>query len=178
MPKRLTPQLRSRLRRVRLFLCDVDGVLTDGSVWMGDGVETKRFNIRDGLGLKILQQYGIRVGWVSRRPSSATRARARDLKIDFLMQKDAGKLDAVESVLSRTGLTWPELCFVGDDIVDTGVMRRAGVGVAVADAVPEARAAADFVTLARGGRGAVREVVEAILTAQGKWSRVVTDYAG
>ena len=99
------------------------------------------------------------------------------MKIDFLLQKDAGKLDAVASILKKTGVTWPEICYVGDDIVDSGVLRRAGVAVAVADAVDEARAAADMVTAAAGGRGAVREVVEAILTAQGKWSRVVSDYA-
>jgi 3-deoxy-D-manno-octulosonate 8-phosphate phosphatase (KDO 8-P phosphatase) len=175
---KITSKLRCRLRQVKLFLCDVDGVLTDGSVWMGNGVETKRFNIRDGLGLKILQQQGIQVGWISRRPSSATRARAKDLKIDFLMQKDAGKLASVESILKQTGLDWQELCFVGDDIVDTAVLRRAGVAVAVGDGVAEAKEAADFVTKAAGGRGAVREVVELILTAQGKWNRVVSEYAG
>src|ERR1051326_8426607 len=84
------------LKRICLFLCDVDGVLTDGTVLMGNGVETKRFNIRDGLGLKILQHNGIKVGWVSRRPSSATKQRADDLKIDFLLQSDSGKVDAVE----------------------------------------------------------------------------------
>src|SRR5262245_57712592 len=115
---RLSPSLRTRLKRVKLFLCDVDGVLTDGAVWMGGGVETKRFNIRDGLGLKFLQRQGIRVGWVSRRPSSATRQRAEDLKIDFLMESDAGKVAAVETILQQSGLNWPEVCFVGDDVVD------------------------------------------------------------
>src|ERR1041385_6230520 len=101
MPKRLSSQLRSRLRRVKLFLCDVDGVLTDGTVYMGGGVESKRFNIRDGLGLKFLQRHGIKVGWVSRRPSQATRQRADDLKIDFLAQHDGGKIAAVESILRQ-----------------------------------------------------------------------------
>jgi 3-deoxy-D-manno-octulosonate 8-phosphate phosphatase (KDO 8-P phosphatase) len=169
--------LRSRFKRVRLFLCDVDGVLTDGSVWMGDGVETKRFNIRDGLGLKFLQRHGIKVGWVSRRPSSATRARANNLKIDFLVQKDAGKVAAVESLLRQAGVAWPEVCFVGDDIVDVAVFKQAGLAVAVADAVAEARAAAHYVTAAKGGHGAVRETVELILKAQNKWSRVIAEYA-
>jgi len=169
--------LQSRLGRVKLFLCDVDGVLTDGTVWMGNGVETKRFNIRDGLGLKMLQHEGIKVGWVSRRPSTATRQRARDLQIDFLLQKDGGKVACVESILRQTGLNWTDLCFVGDDVVDVGVLRRAGVAVAVGDGVSEARAAADYVTKAAGGQGAVREIVELILKAQNKWKRVLSEYA-
>jgi 3-deoxy-D-manno-octulosonate 8-phosphate phosphatase (KDO 8-P phosphatase) len=178
MPARPTSQLRSRLRRVKLFLCDVDGVLTDGTVWMGDGVETKRFNIRDGLGLKILRHVGIKVGWVSRRPSEATRQRAEDLGIDFLMQGDGGKLRFVESILTQTGLNWSEVCYVGDDIVDVGVLRRVGVAVAVADGVAEAKGSAGYVTRAAGGQGAVRETIELILKAQHKWKQVVADYAG
>ena len=177
MAPRTSTQLRARLRRVKLFLCDVDGVLTDGAVYMGGGVETKRFNIRDGLGLKFLQFNGIKVGWVSRRPSSATKQRAEDLKIDFLSQSDSGKIQAVESILNQTGLNWKEVCYVGDDVVDLGVMKRAGVAVAVGDGVAEARSAADYVTRAAGGHGAIRETVELILKAQNKWQRVVTEYA-
>ncbi len=171
------PTLAARLARVKLFLCDVDGVLTDGTVWMGNGVETKRFNIRDGLGMKMLQHHGIRIGWVSRRPSNATRQRAEDLKIDFLMQNDTGKVAAVESILKETGLNWSEVCYVGDDIVDLGVLKRAGLAVAVADGVAEAKAAADYITKATGGHGAIREMVELVLKAQDKWTRVVTEYA-
>jgi 3-deoxy-D-manno-octulosonate 8-phosphate phosphatase (KDO 8-P phosphatase) len=170
-------QLRLKLRRVKLFLCDVDGVLTDGTVWMGNGVESKGFNIRDGLGLKFLQHNGIKVGWISRRPSTATRQRAEDLKIDFLVQNDQGKVRAVESILKQTGLNWRQICFVGDDVVDISVLERAGVSAAVADAVAEARAAADYVTRACGGKGAVREMVELILKAQNRWEAVVRRYA-
>jgi 3-deoxy-D-manno-octulosonate 8-phosphate phosphatase (KDO 8-P phosphatase) len=165
------------LRRVKLFLCDVDGVLTDGSVWMGDGAEFKRFNIRDGLGLRMLQRQGIQVGWISRRTSNATRKRAEDLKIDFLLQGDIDKVGAVESILRRTGLSWRQVCFVGDDVVDLGALKRAGVAVAVADAISEVKAAADWVTKARGGRGAVRETVERVLKAQYKWQCVLREYA-
>jgi 3-deoxy-D-manno-octulosonate 8-phosphate phosphatase (KDO 8-P phosphatase) len=177
MPARSSPKLRSRLRAVKLFLCDVDGVLTDGTVWMGNGVESKRFNIRDGLGLKILRRHGIKIGWVSRRPSGATRQRAEDLGIDFLMQNDGGKVKYVESILRQTDLDWPDACYVGDDIVDLGVLRRAGFAVAVGDGVAEAKAAADYVTRAKGGHGAIREVVELILKAQNKWSQVLAEYA-
>jgi 3-deoxy-D-manno-octulosonate 8-phosphate phosphatase (KDO 8-P phosphatase) len=168
--------LNQKLARIKLFLCDVDGVLTDGAVWMGRDGETKRFNIRDGLGLKLLQHNGIKVGWVSRRPSNATKERAADLKIDFLAQGDRGKVEAVESILRQSGLNWPEVCYVGDDIVDICVLKRAGVAVAVADGVAEARASADYVTKACGGHGAVREVVEMVLRAQNKWKQTVAGY--
>src|SRR6185436_6449740 len=135
MPKPISPKLRAALKRVRLFLCDVDGVLTDGAVWMGGGVEMKRFNIRDGLGLKFLQRHGIKVGWVSRRPSSATQQRADDLKIDFLVQHAGGKIEGVEGILRQTGLKWADVCYVGDDVVDIGVLDRVGLAVAVGDGV-------------------------------------------
>ena len=174
---KLSRNLRSRLAVIKLFLCDVDGVLTDGTVWMGNGVETKRFHIRDGLGLRLLQRQGIKVGWISRRPSSATAQRAQDLKIDFLHQNDVNKVAAVESMLGRTGLEWAEVCYVGDDLVDLGVLKRVGVAVAVADGLREARAAAHYVTRAQGGHGAVREVVELILKAQNKWRPLVDEYS-
>lgn len=167
------PSLAARLKRVRLFLTDVDGVMTDGAVIMGAGGEFKRYDIRDGLGIVMLRRNGIRTGWVSCRPSAATQARAADLKIDFLAQPADGKTPAIEQILAQTSLTWAETCFVGDDVVDIGVFRKAGVAVAVADARPEAKAAAHWVTRARGGCGAVREVVERILKAQGKWRATV-----
>jgi 3-deoxy-D-manno-octulosonate 8-phosphate phosphatase (KDO 8-P phosphatase) len=176
-PMALKPTLIAKLKAVRLFLCDVDGVLTDGAIYMGDGVETKRFNIRDGLGLKFLQRHGIKVGWVSRRPSSATQQRADDLKIDFLVQHSGGKIEGVEGILRQTGMKWTDVCYVGDDVVDIGVLEKAGLGVAVGDGVAEAKAAADYVTKALGGNGAIREIVEMILKAQQKWKPVVSEYA-
>jgi len=144
---------------------------------MGNGVESKRFHVRDGLGLRLLQREGIKVGWISRRPSSATAQRARDLKVDFLRQDDVSKVSAVETLLKQTGLGWPDICYVGDDLVDLGVLARAGVAVAVGDGIREARTAADYVTKAHGGHGAVREVVELILKAQNKWQRLVEEYS-
>jgi len=181
MPKPPRPKrsrsLHRRFAGVKLFLCDVDGVLTDGTVLMGNGVESKRFNIRDGLGLRILQKEGIRVGWISRRASTATSQRAQDLKIDFLHQSDGSKVVAVEAILADTGLTWADVCYVGDDIVDLSVMRRAGVAVAVADGIEEVKRMADHVTRSHGGHGAVREVVELILKAQNKWRRLIQEYS-
>jgi 3-deoxy-D-manno-octulosonate 8-phosphate phosphatase (KDO 8-P phosphatase) len=156
-----------------LFLCDVDGVLTDGSVFIGGEQEIKQFNIRDGLGFVRLRGEGIKAGWISGRPSAATARRARELKIDFLRQEKGSKVCVVERLLAQTGFGWEEVCYVGDDIVDLGVLERAGVAVAVANGVAEARAAADYVTRTDGGHGAVREVVELILKAQNKWRRIV-----
>jgi 3-deoxy-D-manno-octulosonate 8-phosphate phosphatase (KDO 8-P phosphatase) len=178
MPSKTSPQLRSRLRRIKLFLCDVDGVLTDGSVFIGGEREFKRFNIRDGLGLILAQRAGLKVGWVSARPSAVTQIRAKELKIDFLIQQgdNLSKTGAVERLLAREKLEWSEVCFVGDDVVDLGPLARAGVGVAVADARPQVKAAADFITSAAGGRGAVRETIEMILQAQNKWAPVIAVY--
>ncbi len=165
--------------RIKLFLCDVDGVMTDGSIFIGGEREFKRFNIRDGLGLVLARRAGLKVGWVSARPSLATKLRAEELKIDFLVQQgDAtSKTAAIEQLLAQEKLNWSETCFVGDDIIDLGPLTRAGLAVAVGDAVPEAKAAAHFVTKAVGGRGAVREAVELILRAQKKWQPFIKQYS-
>jgi len=179
MSNKVSSQLRARLRRVKLFLCDVDGVMTDGAVLIGGAGEMKRFNIRDGLGLIFLRRAGFQVGWVSARPSAVTKARAAELGIDFLVQQGdrTSKTGAVEKLLRRTKLGWDAACFVGDDVVDLGPLRRAGLAVAVGDARPEVKAAAHYVTAARGGRGAIREIAELILQAQGRWDSIVAHYA-
>ena len=179
MPKPISSSLKKRLTRIKLFLCDVDGVLTDGSIFIGGEREFKRFNIRDGLGLVLARRAGLKVGWVSARPSLATKLRADELKIDFLVQQgdNISKTAAIENLLAQEQLSWAETCFVGDDIIDLGPLTRAGLAVAVGDAVSEAKAAAHFTTKAVGGRGAVREAVELILRAQGKWAQFVEKYS-
>jgi 3-deoxy-D-manno-octulosonate 8-phosphate phosphatase (KDO 8-P phosphatase) len=151
--------------------------MTDGSVFMGRGGEFKQYFVPDGLGLLLLRQSGIRVGWISARPSPATRARARDLKIDFLMQPTEGKVTAAEGLLHTLDLKWEQVCYVGDDVLDLGMLKRAGVAIAPANAVAEAKGLADWVTVARGGQGAVREVCERILKAQGKWNTIIAEHA-
>lgn len=151
----------------------MDGILTDASVLMGRGIELKRFHIRDGLGLRLLQDAGVKVGWISRRPSSATTARAEDLKIDFLVQTKGSKVAAAEDILRQTGLRWEQVAYMGDDIVDLGMLTRAGLAISVPDGNVEARKAAHHVTRLGGGQGAVREVVELILKAQRRWSSIV-----
>jgi 3-deoxy-D-manno-octulosonate 8-phosphate phosphatase (KDO 8-P phosphatase) len=174
--KQAKADLTARLRRVKLLLCDVDGVLTDGRVFLGDSKEYKAFHIQDGLGMLILQRAGIRVGWVSNRPSPASQQRADELKIDYFFQAKGSKVDAVEAILRQAQLDWEDTCFVGDDVVDLGALKRAGVSVAVANAVEEAKQMAHYVTKAHGGHGAVREVVRLILVAQNKWQDVIDHF--
>jgi len=179
MPAKISTALRRRAARIKLFLCDVDGVLTDGSIFIGGERELKRFNIRDGLGIVVARRAGLKVGWVSARPSPATKLRAEELKIDFLVQQgdNLSKTAAIENLLAQEKLNWSDVCFVGDDIIDLGPLTRAGLAVAVGDAVPEAKAAAHFVTQAVGGRGAVREAIELILRTQEKWQPFLKFYS-
>lgn len=172
-----TAQLRSRLKRIKLLLCDVDGVLTDGAIFITGEGEFKRFHVHDGLGQRLAARAGLKVGWVSARPSAVTTRRAEELKTDFIVQTRDGKVPAVERILAETGLGWADACFVGDDVVDLGVLRRVGLAIAPADGRPEARALAHFLTKASGGNGCVREVVEMILKAQGRWATVVEQHA-
>ena len=178
MSEKTDSTFQKRLEAVRLFLCDVDGILTDTSVWMGAQDEVKRFNIQDGLGLRLMQKEGFKVGWVSNRPSFATTQRALDLKIDFLVQAiDGDKVAAVERILKEAGFGWEQVCYMGDDIVDLGVLKRAGFAATVPHGVEEAKRMAHYTTLREGGQGAVREVIDLILKAQGKWERLVAHFA-
>jgi 3-deoxy-D-manno-octulosonate 8-phosphate phosphatase (KDO 8-P phosphatase) len=176
MPRKVSKGLLSRLARVRLFLSDVDGILTDATVLMGGDHEVKRFCVTDGLGLKLLRESGIKVGWISGRPSAATELRARELEIDFLHQSRNSKVEAAEEFMAKTGCNWSQVCYIGDDIVDLGMLKRVGLAVVVPDAIAEVKALAHYETKAAGGRGAVREVAELILKAQGKWDAVIKGY--
>jgi 3-deoxy-D-manno-octulosonate 8-phosphate phosphatase (KDO 8-P phosphatase) len=168
-------------RRVRLLGLDVDGVLTDNGIYVGpvagQAVEMKRFDIQDGLGLMLLRIAGIPVVWVSGRASEATTLRARELRVDDLLQVPGPKkLEAFERVLDARGIRWEEAAFVGDDLADLMVLRRVGLPIAVANAVAEVKEVAAYVTRASGGHGAVREVVEALLRARGEWTDILERY--
>jgi 3-deoxy-D-manno-octulosonate 8-phosphate phosphatase (KDO 8-P phosphatase) len=168
-------------RRIRLLGLDVDGVLTDNGIFVGpvDGevVELKRFDIQDGLGQVLMRCAGLPVVWLSGRHSEATTARARELRVEEVLQV-AGprKLEAFGALLERRGLAWEEAAFVGDDLADLPVLRRVGLPIAVANAVAEVKAAAAYVTTASGGHGAVREAIEALLRARGEWSELLDRY--
>ena len=168
-------------RRIRLLGLDVDGVLTDNGVYLGpvDGqpVELKRFDIQDGLGHVLMRTAGLPVVWVSGRHSEATTLRARELKVEEVLQVPGPrKLEAVGALLERRGIRWEEMAFVGDDLADLQVLRRVGLPIAVSNAVAEVKAVASFVTRAPGGHGAVREVIEALLRARGVWSEMLERY--
>jgi len=161
--------------RIRLVGLDVDGVLTDNGIFIGpvDGqvVELKRFDIQDGLAHVLMRDAGLPMVWVSGRHSEATSARARELRVEEVLQVPGPrKVEAFAALLERRGIAWEAAAFVGDDLADLRVLRRVGLPIAVANAVAEVKAAAAFVTGAGGGHGAVREVVEALLKARGQWS--------
>ena len=171
-----TPPLK-KLKHIQLLLLDVDGVLTDGSIhYHDDGSETKIFNARDGFGLKLVMQAGIKVGIVTGRSSDALRHRCDNLGIRYLFDGIADKAIMLEQIAAQTGIG-PELAaFVGDDLPDLPIMNGAGLSIAVADAHEIVRQKADWTTQAPGGHGAVREVCEALLTAQGLWQEIVDRY--
>ena len=174
-----TDDLNTRLARVQLLLLDVDGVLTDGGVtWNNHGIEAKTFNIRDGLGIKLWQRAGGQTGIVTGRSSHVVQLRADELGIGIVRQGVTDKLDMVEAILAETAVSWEQTAFIGDDLPDLAVVRRSGVGIAVADAAAELRSAAAMVTILPGGRGAVREVVERLLVARGSWDGIVARFAG
>ena len=166
-----------RAARIELLLLDVDGVLTDGSVIYTDaGEELKRFHVRDGAGIKLWLAAGHRAAIVSGRASAAVDRRAAELGVAPVLQGRADKLAALAEVLATTGVPADRVCAVGDDLPDLPVMAAAGLAVAVADACEEVRAAAHRVTMTPGGHGAVRETVEWLLKAQGRWAGLIARY--
>lgn len=147
---------------------DVDGTLTDGAFYMnGRGEELKRFDVKDGYGIKMLQRAGVEVAFVSARGSDVTDARARDLGVSIVVNGSGDKLPRLEAIASERGLGREEVAYIGDDLPDVGCIRWAGVGMAVADSSREAIEAADWVSSRPGGRGAVREAAEHILRMNG-----------
>jgi len=170
-------QPSDRCRRIQLILSDVDGVLTDGGIiFDNQGVELKQFHIRDGLGIRIWQRTGFKFGLITGRSSQIVKQRAAELGIEIVRQGFEQKWPAALEVMQSLGLTSEQVCFLGDDLPDLPVIRRVGLGVAVADAAQEVRSAAHLVTRHRGGTGAVRELVEIILRAQNRWDDVIEKY--
>ena len=172
---------RERASRIRLLGLDVDGVLTDNAVFIGevDGrrVEFKRFDIQDGLGHRLLAHAGLEVIWVSGRQSTATALRGAELGIGVVLQVPAdGKVAAIQQVLDARGLDWDALAFVGDDLADVPVLERCGLPIAVSNAVPHVKRLAAHVTTAAGGHGAVREVIDALLEARGELGHAMATY--
>lgn len=193
-----------RAKKIKLILFDVDGVLTDGSIWLfpapGSGpratdaqrkergeapgfgiqsqtmIEAKGFNAHDGTAISLARLGGLKTGMITKRISETVALRARDLKIDFLHQGAENKSMILDKILSESGLREEEIAFVGDDIIDLPIMRRCGLAIAVANARPQVKAIAHHETPSRGGHGAARDAVEYILDCQGKLDQVIEAY--
>jgi 3-deoxy-D-manno-octulosonate 8-phosphate phosphatase (KDO 8-P phosphatase) len=167
--------------RVRLLLMDVDGVLTDGRLYNvpdagGNMVETKGFDSQDGIALQWLSWMGIKTGVISGRVSPATAVRAAQCKMAYVYQGHIEKIPILEEILADAGISAAEVAYVGDDLTDVVVMNRVGLGIATANARPEVKGCAKLVTAASGGSGAIREVCELLLKAQGRWDELMKKY--
>lgn len=173
----IRPGADDKAARIRLFLTDVDGVLTDGGIILSsDGVETKRFHVRDGHGMKMMDRAGIRVGILTGRTSEVVEIRARELGIHIVRQGAKDKLAVWTEILKEQGVSPEEVAYVGDDIVDLPVLRAAGFSAAPCDAEQYILDAVDFISSRPGGMGAVREIIEFILKANGSWRPVSKKY--
>jgi 3-deoxy-D-manno-octulosonate 8-phosphate phosphatase (KDO 8-P phosphatase) len=163
--------MKEAFKKIKVVAMDVDGVLTDGRIIIdSNGIESKNFDVQDGFGIVFLKKCGIKTAIISARASGVVAHRAKDLQIDKVYVGVYPKLSAYENMLKEFRVNDEEVCFIGDDLADLAVMRRCGVGVAVANAVFEIKQIADYVTTRQGGRGAVRETIELILQAQGHWT--------
>ena len=172
-------EIYERARKIRLAAFDVDGVLTDGALYYADsGEELKAFNVHDGHGMRMLKDSGIALAIISSRRSRSLEARARNLGVELLVQGAADKLAAFVELLGRCAVGERECAYLGDDLVDVPVMKRCGLAVAVPDAPAPVRRHAHYVTRARGGHGAAREVCEIILHAQGLLAARIVETAG
>ena len=170
-------EIRQKASKIKLFISDVDGVLTGGQIILdNNGMEYKVFHVRDGHGIKLLMRAGVEVALLTGRHSKVVDVRARELGIEHVIQGALDKLPAYQELKDRVGVKDEEVAYIGDDNVDMPVMRRVGLSIAVADAEPYVREAADMVLERRGGEAAVREAIDFILKARGDWERINSKY--
>jgi len=175
------PDITELARNIKLLLMDVDGVMTDGKLYnvpdaSGGVVETKGFDTQDGIALQWLSWKKIRTGVISGRVSPATETRCRQCHVTYIYQGHIEKIPILEEILRDAGVKAAEVAYIGDDLTDVVIMSRVGLGIAVANARPEVKRVAHLVTAAEGGRGAVREVCELLLRAQGHWDDLLRKY--
>ncbi len=169
--------LAKRCQAIELILSDVDGVLTNGSIiFDNEGIETKRFHIRDGMGIKLWQRAGGKFGLVTGRNSHIVNVRATELGINLVRQGTEQKVVAMREIIAELRLKPEHVCYIGDDLPDLAAVKLAGLGVAVADGCQELRQAADYVTSLAGGQGAVRETIELILKSQQRWDDLLQQF--
>ena len=180
MPRsiKISPALKKRAAQIKVLLMDVDGTMTDGGVTLlsqpdGTALEIKTFDAHDGQGLTLAHTAGLRTGCITGRESPALLRRAREMKMEFIYMKQPVKTPAYEEILAQAGVPDSAVAFIGDDLPDIPLLRRAGLGVAVGDAVPEVKRAAHYTTQAHAGHGAIREAIELILKAKGVWEEMI-----
>jgi len=175
---RISAALKKRAAQIKLLLMDVDGTMTDGSVTLlsqtdGTALEIKTFDAHDGQGLTLAQTAGLRTGCITGRESAALLRRANEMKMEFIYVKQPVKMPAYEDILRKAGVPDSAVAYIGDDLPDIPIMRRAGLAIAVGDAVPEVKEAAHYTTRALAGHGAVRETVELVLKSKGVWEAML-----
>lgn len=169
--------IHKKLKKIRLLLLDVDGILTDGSIiYTHSGEEIKSFNSKDGLGIRLLMDAGVQVGIITGRKSKALASRCRDLGIDLVFDGIKNKIKALETILKQTEIPYQETGFMGDDLPDLPVMRRVGISITVSDASCDVIKQADITTSLKGGHGAVRQICEDILKAKGLWEKTTAEF--
>src|SRR5271170_2202943 len=171
----------ARAKNIKVLIFDVDGVLTDGQIFVipnaeGHGVEAKGFAAHDGLGISLGRLGGLRIGIITKRQSQTVAIRANDLKLEFIYQGQAHKMNAIKEILGKTGYTLDQLAYVGDDIIDLPVLRQCGLAIATANARKEVKSVAHYVTPNPGGFGGGRDAIDFILTAQGTLEKVIEQY--
>ncbi len=170
-------KLDQRMQPIQLILSDVDGVLTDGGIeFDNQGIETKKFHVRDGLGIKIWQRTGHRFGVITARSSHIVKLRMAELGVEIIRQGSDNKLPIGLEIIEELNISCAEVCYIGDDLADLRLMQQVGLAATVADAAAEVRAAAHITTRAAGGQGAIRELVETILKSQDRWNEIVKSY--
>ncbi len=173
----MSDEIKERAKKIKLVLMDVDGVMTDGKiVFASNGVEAKQFDAKDGVGIKLAQRVGIKIGLITGRTSEAVSRRAQELDIEEVHQGQRQKIIVYDEILKRLSLKDEDICFIGDDVVDIPIMKRVGLPVAVADAHTDILPFAIYRTSCRGGQGAIREVIDIVIRAQGKWEEMMKRY--
>jgi len=171
----------ARAKKIKVLIFDVDGVLTDGQIFVipnseGHGIEAKGFSAHDGLGISLGRLGGLRIGIITKRQSQTVAIRAKDLKLEFIYQGQSHKMNAINEILEKTGYTLDQLAYVGDDIIDLPVMRRCGLAIATVNARQQVKSVAHYVTANAGGFGAGRDAIDFILSAQGTLETAIEQY--
>jgi YrbI family 3-deoxy-D-manno-octulosonate 8-phosphate phosphatase len=170
-------KLDQRIQTIQLILSDVDGVMTSGGItYDNQGIETKTFHVRDGMGVKLWQKSGHRFGVITARSSHIVKLRMEELGVDFIRQGTEKKLAAAEQIITELKLEKENVCYIGDDLTDVELMKSVGLSASVADGAGDVRRIADYVTKSPGGAGAIRELIEMLLKSQNRWNELLQGY--